>query len=82
MILKAKKSVGVMPAGVIRNHGISPVAGRENKDVWPDFERGSFRIVKGEKYNVSKSHPFFEGGNKISGSKKVPDDDSPSPDKR
>ena len=78
MIVKAKESVGVMPHGNIRKYGVSPVAGRENKVVWPDSERGSFRIVKGESYNVSKEHPFFDS---VSGSKKVSDDNSPSPDK-
>ena len=91
MILKAKESVGVMYHSVIIDYGISPVDGKENKKVWPDSERDSFCIVKGEKYNVTKNHPFFEGAEKlpslrenevkISGSKKVPDDDSPSPDK-
>ena len=78
MIVKAKVSVGVMPHGNISKYGVSPVAGRENKNVWPDSERESFRIVKGESYNVSKEHPFFDS---VSGSKKVSDDDSPSPNK-
>ena len=91
MVLKAKESVGVMPRSVIVDYGISPVAGKENEKVWPKFEGDNFCIVKGEKYNVTKNHPFFEGAeklpsfrkndDKISGSKKVPDDDSPSPDK-
>jgi len=78
MILKAKETVGFMPRSVIVDYGISPVAGKENEKVWPKTEQG-FCIVKGEKYNVSKEHPFFE--NRISDSKKVSDDDSPSSDK-
>jgi len=86
MILKAKESVGVMPHSVLVDYGISPVDGKENKKVWPKFERGSFCIVKGERYNVTKNHPFFEGAEKlpsfkVSGGKKISDDNSPSPNK-
>ncbi len=89
MILKAKQSVGVMPHSVIVDYGISPVDGKQNEKVWPKYEIGNFCIVKGEKYNVTKNHPFFEGAeklpsfrkndDKISGSKKVSNDNSPSP---
>lgn len=79
MILKAKETVGIMPPGVIKEFGISPVASKENEKVWPKFERGNFCIIKGEKYNVTKPHPHFE--DKLSGGKKVSDDNSPSPDK-
>lgn len=91
MILKAKESVGVMPPSVIKDYGISPVAGIENEKVWPKFENGSFCIVKDEKYNVTKNHPFFEGSeklpsfrkkdDKVSGGKTISDDDSPSSNK-
>ena len=86
MVVKAKESVGVMPHSVIVDYGISPVDGKENLKVWPKFERGSFCIVKGEKYHVTKNHPFFEGAEKlpsfkVSGGKKIPDDNSPSPNK-
>ena len=77
MILKAKETFGFMPHANVRKYGISPVAGKENEKVWPRGEN-SFKIVKGEEYNVAKSHPFF--GDKVSGNKKVQHDDSPSPD--
>ena len=79
MILKAKDNYGVMPPGVIKEYGISPVDEKENKDVWPVFERGAFMIIKDAKYNVSKAHPFF--GGTVSSGKKISDDDSPSPNK-
>ncbi len=82
MILKAKGDYGVMPKQNSAEYGISPVDGKENEKVWPKYERGNFLIVKGEDYNVSKSHPFFEGGDKVFSSKKVQDDAAPSPDKR
>ena len=78
MILKAKGNYGVMPVGVIKEYGISPVDGEENKKVWPVIERGAFMIIKDAKYNVIKEHPFFEG--KVSSGKKVLHDDSPSSD--
>ena len=81
MVLKANGSYGVMPDGVLREYGISPVDGKENEKVWPKYEKSRFCIVKGEKYNVKKSHPFFEGGDKVPSLKKVLHDDKPAPDK-
>jgi len=80
MILKAKDTYGYMPVPTSREYGISPVDGKENLKVWPKGE-GTFCIAKGEKYNVEKQHPFFESGDQVSRSKKVSDDNSPSPDK-
>lgn len=70
MICKAKKTYGFMPSGVVREYGISPVDGKENKKVWPPSEGDNFKIVKGEKYNVEKAHPFFEG--KLSSNPRTP----------
>ena len=78
MICKANGNYGFMPQGVSADYGISPVDGKENKKVWPPGENW-FCIAKGEKYNVKKEHPFFEGS--VSSSKNVSDDSSPSPDK-
>jgi len=71
MILKAKETVGFMPRSVIVDYGISPVDEKDSegnviKDekVWPKTEHG-FCIVKGEEYNLSKEHPFFESVGKL-----------------
>ncbi len=80
MILKCKGDYGYMPPSKIKKYGISPVNGKENLKVWPKGE-GTFRLVKGENYNVEKAHPFFEDGDKVSGSKKVLHDNKPSQNK-
>ncbi len=80
MVLKCKGDYGYMPVSTSREYGISPVDGKENLKVWPKGEN-TFRLVKGEQYNVEKPHPFFEGGDKISGSKTVLHDGTPSPNK-
>lgn len=80
MVLKCKGNYGFMPVPKSRKYGISPVAGKENLKVWPKGEH-TFCLVKDENYNVEKAHPFFEGGNTVSGSKAVLHDDTPSPNK-
>ncbi len=82
MVLKCKGNYGFMPVSKSRKYGISPVAGKENLKVWPKGE-STFCLVKGEKYNVEKAHPFFgEDGDSVSRSKKVLHDDKRSADKR
>ncbi len=77
MVLKCKGDYGSMPQSKSRKYGISPVDGKENLKVWPKGSK-SFRLVKGESYNVAKAHPHFEGGDKVSDSQKV-QHDSPRP---
>ncbi len=81
MVLKCKGDYGFMPVPKSRKYGISPVAGKDNLKVWPKGEK-TFCLVKDEKYNVEKPHPFFGDGDKILGSKKVLHDAKPPADKR
>ena len=80
MVLKCKGDYGSMPPSKSKKYGISPVDGKENLKVWPKGAK-IFRLVKGESYNVGKAHPLFEGGDKISDSKKVQHDNPPPADK-
>ncbi len=89
MILKAKGDYGQMPLSKSKKYGISPVDEKDekgtpikDKKVWPPGSK-FFRIVKGEKYHVSKQHPFFEskGGHEVPGSEKVQNDPARSANK-
>jgi len=84
MVLKAKGNYGFMPPSKSKKYGISPVDGKENLKVWPKGEN-TFCLVKGEKYNVEKPHPFFEGDSKDSievlSPKKVLHDNKSAPNK-